>query len=472
MKNTKIVATISDLRCDVDFIKSLYDRGMNVVRLNTAHQTTDGSLKIIENVRKVSDKIPMLIDTKGPEIRTTKVNEPLEIKTNEILEFRGNPSEITTKNCIYANYNGFVNDMSVNDKILIDDGELEFIVLTKENSKLTCKALNNGILKSNKSINIPGVRVSLPTLNEKDKEFIDFAIKHDIDFIAHSFVRNKEDLLAIQQILDKNNSRVKLIAKIENQEGVDNIDEILDNCYGVMVARGDLGIEIPAEKIPAIQASLVKKSRERKKAVIIATQMLHTMIKNPRPTRAEVSDIANAVFRETDAIMLSGETAFGDYPLEAVETMNRIAMEIESHKEFSKGIQSQSDYDKIAVYLADMASKASRKLPVKVIVLDSITGRAARYMAAIRNKQPVVTICYDKRVMRELALSYGIRAIYCPEQMTTDQFKEKTAELLLAEKLVERDDLIVIVAGSFGPVNRASYIEINTPGNILEIVKK
>lgn len=472
IKKTKIVATISDSMCDVDFLKELYNNGMNVVRLNTAHQTPDDSLKVIENVRRVSDKIPILVDTKGPEIRTTEVSEPVEVKKGDVIYFCGKTSKSDKDICIQTNYEYFVDDIPLGSKLLIDDGELCFSVKDKVNNKLKCEAENQGKIKNKKSINIPGVEINLPALNKKDKKYIRFAIDNKLEFIAHSFVRNANDLIEIQKLLDENKSDIKLIAKIENQAGVDNIDEILDHAYGVMVARGDLGIEIPAEKIPSIQSFLIKKCRERKKAVIIATQMLHSMIDNPRPTRAEVTDIANAVYRETDAIMLSGETAYGKYPLEAVKMMTKIAVEVESTKEYTKGLKSQSDYDKIAVFLADMAAKASRKLPVKAIILDSMTGRAARYMSAIRNKQPVITICYNKSVMRELALSYGIEAIYYPERLSTEQFKLKTAEHLINEKIVDKDDLIVIVSGSFGPVQRASFVEINSPFSIINHAKQ
>ena len=303
LKQTKIVATISDQRCDVDFIKQLFDAGMNVVRMNTAHASREGFEQLIANVREVSNRIGILMDTKGPEVRTTKnAEDTTEYKTGDQVKIIGNPEKETVRGCIYVTYPNFVNDLSVGAKILIDDGDLEL--------KVT-EVCNDATLASRKSVNVPGVRINLPSLTEKDRNNILYAIEKDIDFIAHSFVRNKQDVLDIREILNAYGSDIKIIAKIENQEGVDNIDEILEVADGIMVARGDLGIEVPQERIPGIQRILIKKCILAKKPVIVATQMLHTMINNPRPTRAEVTDIANAIYYRTDALMLSGETAYG-----------------------------------------------------------------------------------------------------------------------------------------------------------------
>jgi pyruvate kinase len=332
-KSTKIVATISDKRCDVDFIRELYIEGMNVVRMNSAHLEKEGFLKIINNVRAVSNHIAILMDTKGPEVRTTIAeNDGIEIKAGDVIKVVGNPDITSTYECIAVNYPFFVRDLQVGDDILFDDGEIDLKVESKTDDYLLCKAMNDGSLGSRKSVNVPGVRINLPSLTERDKRNILFAIENNIDFIAHSFVRNKQDLLDIQSILDEHNSPIKIISKIENQEGVDNIDEILQYTYGVMIARGDLGIEVAQEKIPGIQRRLIRKCVKAQKPVIVATQMLHTMIKNPRPTRAEVTDIANAIYYRTDALMLSGETAYGKYPVEAVRTMASIAAKLKLQK--------------------------------------------------------------------------------------------------------------------------------------------
>jgi len=336
LKQTKIVTTISDRKCDVPFLKELFEAGMNVVRLNTAHQTTKDALRVINNVRLVSDRIPILIDTKGPEIRTTKTKGTILLKEGETIIFKGDPEVLSTSECICASYKDFVNETPKNSCILIDDGELAFTVIDKNENELICRIENEGVLGNRKGINVPGVSFSLPSVSDKDIRFIDFAVEQDVSFIAHSFVRSKKDLLAVQKHLDKRKSNIKIIAKIENQQGVDNIDEILDHCYGIMVARGDLGIEMPYEEIPGVQKFLENKCMNRRKPVIVATQMLHSMIENPRPTRAEVSDVANAIYDGTDAIMLSGETAYGEYPVEAVRTMTRIAQTVEKEKKVHK----------------------------------------------------------------------------------------------------------------------------------------
>jgi pyruvate kinase len=327
MRLTKIVASISDLRCDVDFIRGIYQAGMNVARINTAHITIDSAITVINNIRKVSNKIAILIDTKGPEIRTLKLANPMFVKKGDIISVSGE-ADFSGENMLPVSYERLQDMLVVGNRILIDDGDIELTVIDK-NDFLICRVENDGIIKNNKSINIPGVSIELPSVTEKDRLFIDFAVENGLDFIAHSFVRNKSDVIEVQKILDKHNSPIKIIAKIENLDGVSNIDEILDHAYGIMIARGDLGIEIAAEKLPGIQRNLIKKAIEWKKPVIVATQMLHTMIDHPRPTRAEVTDIANAVFSRTDALMLSGETAYGKYPVEAVKTMARIAEETE-----------------------------------------------------------------------------------------------------------------------------------------------
>ena len=314
LKHTKIVATISDQRCDVEFVRSLYNAGMNVVRLNTALMMEEGLNRVVTNVREVSDRIGILMDTKGPEVRTTTASEPIPFTTGETVKIMGDPDKETTHDCIYVSYRNFVGDLTVGSDVLIDDGDLELKVIEKHDDYLVCEVENDATLGSRKSVNVPGVRINLPSLTDKDRKNILWAIENDLDFIAHSFVRNKQDVLDIQHILDEHKSPIKIIAKIENQEGVDNIDEILEVAYGIMIARGDLGIEVPAEKIPGIQRVLIRKCVEVKKPVIVATQMLHSMIKNPRPTRAEVTDIANAIYYRTDALMLSGETAYGKYP--------------------------------------------------------------------------------------------------------------------------------------------------------------
>ena len=319
LKHTKIVATVSDQRCEVEFIDALYKAGMNVVRLNTAHMAEEGLTRVVNNVRTVSNRIGILMDTKGPEVRTTAAQAPIEFKTGEMVKIVGNPEGETSHDCICVSYRNFVNDLGVGSDILIDDGDLELKVIEKKEDFLVCEVENDATLGSRKSVNVPGVRINLPSLTEKDRNNILYAIEKDIDFIAHSFVRNKQDVLDIREILDAHKSDIKIIAKIENQEGVDNIEEICEACEGIMIGRGDMGVEIAYEELPAIQKHLITKCRMLGKRVITATEMLESMITNIRPTRAEISDVANAVYDGTSAIMLSGETAAGNYPVAAME---------------------------------------------------------------------------------------------------------------------------------------------------------
>ena len=458
MKRTKIVATISDKRCEIGFLRELYEAGMNVVRLNTAHQTLDEAMKVVRNVRAVSDQIALLIDTKGPEVRTCDIVVPVRVGKGEIIFMPGDRTLVAEK-LIHVSYEHFVRDVQIGDKILVDDGDVELIVRDKKENCLELEASNPGEIKDKKSINVPGVNMHLESLSDKDRKFIQFAMDNKLDFIAHSFVRNKQDVMEIQQILDEQHSNIKIIAKIENQEGVNHIDEILDHVYGVMVARGDLAIEIDAEKIPLIQRYIVNKCIESKKPVIIATQMLHTMIDHPRPTRAEVSDIANAVFSGTDAIMLSGETAYGDYPLEAVKVMSRVAEANESILPPDANRNLVRINNEITAALARVAVRMTTMLPIKAIVVDTNSGRTARYLSAFRGGLPVYARCYDEHVMRELALSFGVRPYFSVKPHSRDEFMRDIPQVLL-QNGYQPEDQILVIGGSFGHVRGASFLEV------------
>ena len=474
-KRTKIIATISDQRCDVEFIRSLYEAGMNAARINSAHVTTESAAKVVENVRKVSDRIAIIIDTKGPEIRVTGMAPGFEtgikVSRGDMIRIKGSETNEPSNNeGVYVNDSSIYKDVPVGAAILIDDGELEMEVTEKKDDELICRVKNNGVIKPRKSVNIPNVPINLPSVTERDFEFINWAIDMDIDFIAHSFVRKKEDVLAVKKIIEERNSTIKIISKIENQEGVNNIDEILDEPYGIMVARGDLGVEIPAERIPGTQRFLVNKCIESKIPVIIATQMLHTMISNPRPTRAEISDVANAIYQRVDAVMLSGETATGDYPAEAVETMARVAAEVEKdHSNPNIEMNLVRINNEITAQLCRSAVRATLNLPVKAIVIDTLSGRTGRYLAAFRSQKPVFAVCYRKSVMRHLAISYGIHAIYSEPSINHEGFLLSILYYLEEKKWLSKEDLIVVLGGSFGAAKGASFMEI---GNVLNLEHK
>ncbi|GHV10704.1 pyruvate kinase [Bacteroidia bacterium] len=474
LKFTKIVATVSDKRCDVPFLRDLFNAGMNVVRMNSAHLDAEGFDTIIHNVREVSNRIGILMDTKGPEVRTTTSDEPISIKTGDKIRIQGAPDKKTIAGEIYVSYLKFAQDLQIGDPILIDDGDLELKVIAKNNDYLEVEAQNDAVLGSRKSVNTPGVRINLPSLTEKDRKNICYAIENKVDFIAHSFVRNKQDVLDIQKILDEHHSSIKIIAKIENQEGVDNIDEILEVAYGIMIARGDLGIEVPQEKIPGLQRVLIRKCVAAKKPVIVATQMLHTMINNPRPTRAEVTDVANAIYYRTDAVMLSGETAYGKFPVEAVSTMASIAREAEKTKLLENDIRvpmPDETKNDVTAFLSSQAVNSSNQLGVRAIVTDSYSGKTVRNLAAFRGKAPVFAICYQEATTRALSLSYGVWAEYQSGQDDPKQYFLDALGKLIAKNMISTTDRVAYLSSSFGEGGGTSFLEINHVDKILNSVK-
>ncbi len=461
-KRTKIVATISDKNCDPRFIRELYEAGMDVIRINSAHLDIEGALRIIKNTREVSDKIAILLDTKGPEIRTTICDAPIPLKKGTTINIIGDPTKKSSPEAIYVSYASFSSDIPLGSLILMDDGELEFRVSRKNGSALICTIENDGVLGSRKSVNIPSVKIMLPSLTDKDRAFIKMATENDVDFIAHSFVRSKQDVLDVQAVLNSYNSPVKIIAKIENQEGVENIDDILENVYGIMVARGDLGIEIPYEQIPGIQKMIITKCIITRKPVIVATQMLHSMINNPRPTRAEVSDIASAIYSQTDAIMLSGETANGKYPVESVKTMTKVALEVEKNKEKFMNIPYLNVTGEVSAYLAKVAVKTAFRIGARGIIADTVGGRTIRDMASYRGIKLIMAQCYSERTMRELALSYGVYPSLQERKKSIDEFIHIALKNLSKAHNLKGDDIVVVLAGNFSAGSGFSFIEVGS----------
>ena len=450
MKQTKIVCSISDRRCDVDFIRGLFNAGMNVVRMNTAHATPDGIRSIIRNTRAVSPHIGILIDTKGPEVRTTDVESPIEYKTGDVVRIFGRPEMNTTHDIINVSFSDFAKDVKVGDIILFDDGAIGMKVMGIEGPAVYVEVQNDGVLGAHKSVNVPGEHIDLPALTEKDKRNINLAIEEDIDFIAHSFVRSADDVHAVQKILDERHSDIKIISKIENQEGVDNIDEIINASYGIMVARGDLGIEVPVEKIPGIQRMIIRKCVERHKPVIVATQMLHTMITNPRPTRAEVTDIANAIYSNTDALMLSGETASGKYPLEAVKTMAAVAEQAENDRNSFDAMYNVplNEHCSQREFLSHSAIESSRLLGIAGIITASKSGYTARCLASYRGPKPILAICYNDKLQRWLNLSYGVIAVRQKEKASSGEIFNAALRMLRQKGYVTNEDKVAYLSGA------------------------
>ena len=450
MKQTKIVCSISDRRCDVDFIRGLFNAGMNVVRMNTAHATPDGIRSIIRNTRAVSPHIGILIDTKGPEVRTTDVESPIEYKIGDVVRIFGRPEMNTTHDIINVSFPDFAKDVKVGDIILFDDGAIGMKVMGIEGPAVYVEVQNDGVLGAHKSVNVPGEHIDLPALTEKDKRNINLAIEEDIDFIAHSFVRSADDVHAVQKFLDERHSDIKIISKIENQEGVDNIDEIINASYGIMVARGDLGIEVPVEKIPGIQRMIIRKCVERHKPVIVATQMLHTMITNPRPTRAEVTDIANAIYSNTDALMLSGETASGKYPLEAVKTMAAVAEQAENDRNSFDAMYNVplNEHCSQREFLSHSAIESSRLLGIAGIITASKSGYTARCLATYRGPKPILAICYNDKLQRWLNLSYGVIAVRQKEKASSGEIFNAALRMLRQKGYVTNEDKVAYLSGA------------------------
>lgn len=472
-KRTKIVATISDRRCEPAFVRQLVNEGVNVVRLNSAHIDKEGFDRLVDNIRSVAPDIAILIDTKGAEVRTTRFEEDIQLRTGDKLTIVADPNDISTSKRICVSYEDFVRDVPVGARVLIDDGEVAMRVLDKDDQQLFCEVENDGALGSRKSVNVPDVHINLPSVSKRDRDFILYAIDRGIAFIAHSFVRTRADVEAVQKVLDENGGQgIKIISKIENQEGVDNIDEILDASYGIMVARGDLGIEIDFEKIPAVQSDLIHRAILKKKPVIVATQMLHTMIHYPRPTRAEVSDVSGAIMMNTDAVMLSGETAYGKYPVDAVRTMARIIKEAERHQKERGGImlkKGEDDVVDVTSYLAKYTVKSTAKLGVKAIITDVVTGKCARNLSAYRGEAPIFAICQDVRVARQLNLSYGIYPIYLShEGYARRQYYVKALEILLDKGLLDLDDMIAYIGGTLKDEVGTTSLDISRVRDVLE----
>ncbi|KQL53316.1 pyruvate kinase [Heyndrickxia shackletonii] len=477
MKKTKIVCTIGPASESVEMLEKLIDAGMNVARLNFSHGDHEEHGRRINNIRTASANtkktVAILLDTKGPEIRTHDMeNGSIELKegTQTIISMSqvlGTPEKFS------ISYTGLIDDVHVGSKILLDDGliELEVTEIDHDKKELKTNVLNSGTLKNKKGVNVPGVSVNLPGITEKDAKDILFGIEQGIDFIAASFVRRASDVLEIRKLLEENNAEyIQIIPKIENQEGVDNIDEILDVSDGLMVARGDLGVEIPTEAVPLVQKELIKKCNELGKPVITATQMLDSMQRNPRPTRAEASDVANAIFDGTDAIMLSGETAAGLYPVEAVKTMYKIAIHAEEaldHRDILSYRSKNSDHNMTDAICQSVAHTALN-LELKAIITPTESGYTAKMISKYRPKAPIVAVTSNDYVVRRLSLVWGVYPQVGKKVNSTDEMLELAVQESLNTNLVKHGDLVVITAGvPVGEAGTTNLMKVHVVGDIV-----
>ncbi len=414
---TKIVSTLGPASNSEDMIRKLYRAGVTMFRLNSSHGDMETHKQTLDFIRKIEKEehtvIPVLLDLQGPKIRVGKFDEPISIKAGEVLKFRH--QDKYENDIIPVDYEGIAGDVKPGDKILIDDGKIQLTVEKSEDNIVYAKVLTTGVIKPRKGLNLPGGTASLNILTERDKMFLDFAMHNDIDYLGLSFVRCKEDLQLLRGILDKNNSRLRIISKIEKPQALENIDDIIEYSDGIMVARGDLGIETPIQQLPIVQKTIIRKTNAVRKPVIVATQMLESMIENPMPTRAEASDVANAIIDGADAVMLSGETAAGKYPVEAVSIMRKIAEDINNSQfmrknEFPSTIRTEENA--IPMSIAVSVADTLKNLPkAKGVIALTATGYTTALISECRPSVPIYSFCEDAKVGRFMQLFNSVSSI-------------------------------------------------------------
>lgn len=477
MRKTKIVATIGPASERDDILKELMLNGLNVARLNFSHGTHEEHRKRINTIKRLRDEldlpIAIMLDTKGPEIRikhfkdgeiTLESEDIFTLTTRDIL---GDQSIVS------VTYEGLAKDVTKGSRILIDDGLVELEVLEIiDGTDIKCVVLNGGTIKDRKGVNVPNIAINLPAVTEKDIEDIKFGIENDVDFIAASFIRKADDVIEIRKVLEENGGQhIEIISKIENQQGVDNIDEIIQASDGIMVARGDLGVEIEAEKIPILQKQIIKKCNLAGKPVITATQMLDSMMRNPRPTRAEVTDVANAILDGSDAVMLSGETASGKYPIEAVKTMHNIAINTESSSQYMETLQSKRTLDN-HISTTNAISRATcttaEDLKASAIITATSSGYTSKAVSKFRPQSPIIAATTSERVMRKLALVWGVYPVLSAKSQSTDEIIDVSIHSAMLKGYVKEGDLIVITAGiPVGVSGSTNLIKVHTVGKVL-----
>lgn len=473
MRRTKIVSTIGPASEKVEILENMIDAGMNVARLNFSHGTHEEHLERIKNIRAAAEKtgkrVALMLDTKGPEIRIGSLAQD-KVRLEKGQEFTLTMEEVTGDQYkVAVSHKGLADDVGVGDKILIDDGLVELEVVNTTGKEVNCKVLNTGEVSSRKGINVPGVHVNLPAITDKDVEDIVFAITHGIDFIAASFIRTASDVLEIRRLLEEYEADIHILAKIENQQGYNNIDEIMQVVDGIMVARGDLGVEIPSEEVPLAQKHLIRKCNEQAKPVITATQMLDSMIRNPRPTRAEASDVANAIFDGTDAVMLSGETASGSYPVESVVTMARISETTEDALDFEKMLLSRSQkHDTITDSISNATCNIALNLGAAAIITPTASGFTGRMVSKYKPKAAIISTTPNERVANKLCLVWGVIPVITQRTKGTDEMINESVSKALDLGLINLGDLVVITAGvPVGVPGTTNLVKVHIVGEVL-----
>lgn len=454
MRKTKIICTLGPSTDKGDVLEQLMLSGMNVARLNFSHDTYENQKKRIDKVKALRTKhnlpVACLLDTKGPEIRLKTFKDErvtLEMGQDFCLTTRDVEG---TKDIVSVTHKDLHKDIHVGSSILIDDGLVGLKVVAIKGQDIHCKVENGGTISNRKGVNIPGVELSIPFMSEKDKEDLLFGIKQDVDFVAASFTRTADDIKEMKAFLKANGGEdIRIIAKIENSQGVDNIDSIIEACEGIMVARGDMGVEIPIEEVPIIQKMIIKKAYHAGKVVVTATQMLDSMMSHPRPTRAEATDVANAIYDGTSAIMLSGETAAGDYPVEAVETMVRIALRTEADINYISRLRARKTNEKPSITdaISHTACLMAGDLNATSIVTVTKSGRTARMISKYRPQSPIIGGCMSDKVCRQLNLSWGVIPLKVEEKQDADELFDHALERSKEAGLIQEGDTVVLTAG-------------------------
>ena len=478
MRSTKIICTMGPNTDKKTVMKSLVKNGMNVARFNFSHGDHEEQrerMNLLKNVREELDRpVAILLDTKGPEIRTGLLEGGKKVTLKEGSEFILYTEEMTgneTGCCV--TYPGLAKDVKPGDRILIDDGLIELKVKQIKSGNIVCHVENGGELGERKGVNVPNVKVKLPAVTEKDIDDILFGIQQDIDFIAASFIRSAKGVKEIRKILKENHAEhISIIAKIENAEGVENIDEIIETSDGIMVARGDLGVEIPAQEVPHIQKMIIMKCNERYVPVITATQMLDSMIRNPRPTRAEVADVANAIYDGTDAVMLSGETAAGKYPIEALKMMNEIAENTEQYVDYEKYIHHRTMYEqsKISSAIGIASVRTARNIGAACIVTPTMSGKTARLISNFRPSMPIYAVTPNEMVQHKMQLYWGVIPLKGYIKDTTENIIVNAMETIKRKRLVRKGQTVVITAGDPATNNTKAEGRVTNMLHVLEVV--
>lgn len=477
MKKTKIICTLGPATDNEDIVRELILNGMSVARLNFSHQSHEIHLQRINMVKKLRKElgvpVAILADTKGPEIRTGTFSQPkVELVAGQSFTLKTAPCVGTNEFCSIS-YANLPKDIKVGSRILIDDGLIEMHVDSFTDSEIVCTVINGGTVSANKGVNVPGTHLSMPLLSSQDRSDIRFAIENDCDFIATSFTRNANDVEVIRSELERlGNHDIRIIAKIENAEGVANIDSILAASDGIMVARGDLGVEIPIEEIPVIQKLLIKKCFNAGKQVITATQMLESMMKNPRPTRAEITDIANAIYDGTSAIMLSGETAAGAYPVEAVRTMTKIAERTERAIDYEKrfrnrGVEANPN---VTNAISHATCTTAHDLDAAAIITVTKSGTTGRMISKYRPSVPIICCSTDAKVQRQMNMSWGVASLMIDEKGNTDDLFGAAIDAAVKADLLKPGDLVVITAGvPVGMSGTTNMLKVHVIGDPISI---